>query len=72
MHQRLTELPLSPPRLLDYAKALARLTSAGHEIAWVSSGAVAAGPAPAPVLPADDPVRVASRAYLHELRQTLP
>lgn len=24
------------------------------------------------VLPADDPARVASRAYLHELRQTLP
>lgn len=26
----------------------------------------------AATLPADDPVRVASRAYLHELRQTLP
>ncbi|MBL8243588.1 MAG: glutamate 5-kinase [Rhodanobacteraceae bacterium] len=34
---------LSPPRLLEYAKVLAQLTAAGHEIAWVSSGAVAAG-----------------------------
>ncbi|HNO61450.1 MAG TPA: tetratricopeptide repeat protein [Plasticicumulans sp.] len=28
--------------------------------------------AAAAALPADDPARVASRAYLHELRQTLP
>jgi len=34
---------LSAPRLLEYARTLAQLTAAGHEIVWVSSGAVAAG-----------------------------
>jgi len=34
---------LSAPRLIEYARTLSQLTSQGHEIAWVSSGAVAAG-----------------------------
>lgn len=34
---------LHAPRLIDYAKVLAQLLADGHEIVWVSSGAVAAG-----------------------------
>jgi len=58
---------LCAPRLLDYAKVLAHLTAAGHEIAWVSSGAVAAGREALGILPGER--RVAAKQMLSAIGQ---
>ena len=58
---------LSAPRLLDYAKALAALTAAGHELTWVSSGAVAAGREALGIAPGDR--RVAAKQMLAAVGQ---
>jgi glutamate 5-kinase len=58
---------LSAPRLIEYAKVLARLTTAGHQVAWVSSGAVAAGREALGIAPGER--RVAAKQMLAAVGQ---
>ena len=58
---------LSAPRLIEYARTLAGLTAAGHQIAWVSSGAVAAGREALGIAPGER--RVAAKQMLAAVGQ---
>lgn len=58
---------LCPPRLLEYAKTLSALVAAGHEIALVSSGAVAAGREALGIAPGER--RVAAKQMLAAVGQ---